>query len=307
MISKSVIIKDTSYTLYINYQDDEQKRKEFNRMCQEVWEFDFEGYYQSGYWGEDCIVFSLFQEDKIVAHTTLSLFEITKDNKTYKTGQLDTVMTDPAYQNNGLSRFLLEYIEAEYKDIVTGYFLFANDTVLDFYPKFGYVPVEEYQATLKVNTKPSTLSSLEKLDLDNPTSLALFEEYVKNGYTYNRLNTKNVGLAFFYCYANLDFGFKNSIYYSKTLDAIIIYEQEESELTIYSIYQRDHNVKQLDAIIDACCTEETQTIYFAFSPEIEQATYSLYKEDDDITLMVTEELIDLFFDQKTMVASLSHT
>ncbi|MTG99382.1 GNAT family N-acetyltransferase [Myroides albus] len=307
MISKSVSIKGTPYTLYINYQDDKQKRKEFNRMCQEVWEFDFEAFYQSGYWGEECILFSLFQEDKIVAHITLSLFEITKENKTYKAGQLGTVMTDSTYQNKGLSRFLLEYIEAEYRDIVTGYFLFANDTVLDFYPKFGYVPVEEYQATLKVNTKYSLLSSIEKLDLDNPASLALFKEYVKSGYTYNRLNTKNVDLAFFYCYADYDFSFKNAIHYSKALDTIIIYEQEESELTIYSIYQRDHHVKQLDAIIDACCTAETQTINFAFSPEAEQATYSLYKEDDDITLMVTKELIDLFSDQKTMVASLSHT
>lgn len=307
MTSKSVQIKDNTYTLHIGYQDNEHLRKEFNRLTNEVWEFDFENFYQSGYWREDCILYSLFQEERIVSHITLSIFKTTIANQTVKIGQLGTVMTDPDYQYKGLSRFLLEYIETEYKSILSGYFLFANDTVLNFYPKFGYSTIEEYQATWNPNIQVPNTSLLEKLDLDNPASLALFQDYVENGFTYNTLNTANTGLTFFYCYANPDFGFKDSVYYSFDLETVVIYQQEEDSVTIYAIYQKDHTVRQLDEIVNVCCSEDTKTVYFAFSPETEKATYSLYKEEEDITLMATKELIHLFADKQKMIASLSHT
>ncbi|MDR2222898.1 MAG: GNAT family N-acetyltransferase [Flavobacteriaceae bacterium] len=307
MTSKNINIQNEEYTLHINYQKNDVLRHEFNRLCREVWEFDFEGYYQSGYWGEDCILYSLFKGDQIVSHTTLSIFDLTKDGQTIKVGQLGTVMTEPTYQDKGLSRFLLEYIKAEYATILKGYFLFANDTVLEYYPKFGYTAIEEYQASISVDSTQKSHHSFEKLDLNQPESLALFKQYVEDGYTYNRLDTKNVGLAFFYCYATYDFSFRESVYYSKSLDAIAIFEQEEEEITIYAIYQKDHTQQQLSDIVNACAQNEAKTILFAFAPTLEGATYKLYKEDDDITLMVTDELISLLDDKQTMVTSLSHT
>lgn len=307
MTSKLIQLKDSTYTLNIGYQNIETLRKEFNRLCYQVWKFDFENYYQSGYWGEDCILFSLFKEDRIVSHITLSIFETIVDNKVIKIGQLGTVMTDPEFQHNGLSRYLMECITAEYNELIKGYFLFTNDTVLDFYPKFGYTAIDEYQASIPVSLNLHSTHALEKLDLDHQESFVLFKEYVQNGYTYNTLETRNVGLTFFYCYANPAFGFKDSIYYSSVLDAVIIYQKEEGTVVLYAIYQKDHTARRLDQIIKACCSDEDKVVHLAFSTDIEKATYSLYKEDVDITLMVTKELAHLFHDKKKMVASLSHT
>lgn len=307
MTSKTININNEEYILHIRYQENDSLRQEFNRMCKEVWEFDFKAFYQSGYWGEDCIIYSLFKNDQIVSHTTLSIFDLTKGDQTIKVGQLGTIMTAPTYQKKGLSRFLLDYIKEEYKTILKGYFLFANDTVLEYYPKFGYTAVEEYQASISVNNIQSTTTSFESLDLDDTNSRLLFKQYVEGGYTYNRLQTKNVGLAFFYCYANYDFSFKGSVYYSKELDTVVLYESEGEELTIFAIYQKNHNTRQMQEIINACVNKDTKTVYFAFTPELEGVTYNIYKEDDDITLMVTNELLSLFDDKQTMVASLSHT
>lgn len=307
MTSKTININNEEYILHIRYQENETLRTAFNRMCKEVWEFDFEAFYQSGYWGEDCIIYSLFKNEQIVSHTTLSIFDLTKERQTIKVGQLGTVMTDPNYQHKGLSRFLLEYIKEEYNTILKGYFLFANDTVLEYYPKFGYTAMNEYQASISVSNLQSSTALFESLDLDDTSSRLLFKEYVEEGYTYNRLQTKNVGLAFFYCYANYDFSFKGSVYYSKELDTVVLYEREGEELTIYAIYQKSHSIKQLKEIVAACVNSETKKVYFAFTPELDEVTYELYKEDEDITLMVTSELIPLFEDKQTMVASLSHT
>lgn len=45
-------------------------------------------------------------------------------------------MTHPDYRGQGLAKKLLEHVIAKYEDQYDFLYLFANDTVLDFYPKF---------------------------------------------------------------------------------------------------------------------------------------------------------------------------
>jgi GNAT superfamily N-acetyltransferase len=52
--------------------------------------------------------------------------------------QLGTVMTHPDYQGQGLSRVLLKKAIADYRDKCDLIFSFANNSVLNFYPKFGF-------------------------------------------------------------------------------------------------------------------------------------------------------------------------
>ena len=54
-------------------------------------------------------------------------------------------MTDEKYRNRGLIRQIMEEIDKDYSEIVDGIFLFANDEVLDFYPKFGFQKSGEYE------------------------------------------------------------------------------------------------------------------------------------------------------------------
>lgn len=46
---EKVNIHEHSYTLAIAYQNDEKLREELNRLTQQVWEFTFENFYQSGF------------------------------------------------------------------------------------------------------------------------------------------------------------------------------------------------------------------------------------------------------------------
>ncbi len=58
--------------------------------------------------------------------------------------QFGTVMTHPDYQRQGLSRFLIEQVLREYQDNIDGFYLYANEEVLNFYPKFGFFRKTEY-------------------------------------------------------------------------------------------------------------------------------------------------------------------
>lgn len=58
--------------------------------------------------------------------------------------QLGTVMTAPAHRGKGLARSLMEAVLDDWGRTCDGVYLYANGTVLEFYPKFGFVPAREH-------------------------------------------------------------------------------------------------------------------------------------------------------------------
>ena len=47
-------------------------------------------------------------------------------------------MTRPGHRGRGLARRLMEEVLRDWSGRCDGMFLFANGTVLDFYPRFGF-------------------------------------------------------------------------------------------------------------------------------------------------------------------------
>lgn len=305
MVEKEVYISNDKYNLRIGYQEVDHLRAELNRMSRDFWGFDFENYYRSGYWDSSCILYSLFMGDVMVAHTTLSILETTVNGQELQLGQIGTVMTAERYQRKGLARFLMEEIQHDYRNVLDGYFLFANETVLDFYPKFGFVPVEEYQPTLSILSGNRPFGKTTKLNLDVEADRLLFESYVKDTSATSRFYTRNFGLTFFYCYAYPDFGFKDAIYFLPELDTIVVAQYEDDTLHVFEIFQKRE--VELKTVIQALATLETRRVVFGFTPQADlPVDLHVYKEED-LTLFVTEQLVGLFTREKLMVPLLSHT
>ena len=63
-------------------------------------------------------------------------FKVFGEEKQYI--QLGTVMTHPDYRKKGLSRVLTNKAIADYREKCDLIYLFANSSVLNFYPKFGF-------------------------------------------------------------------------------------------------------------------------------------------------------------------------
>ena len=53
-------------------------------------------------------------------------------------------MTEQEYRHQGLSRVLPERVLTEWQSKCDLIYLFVNDEVLDFYPKFVFRPIVEY-------------------------------------------------------------------------------------------------------------------------------------------------------------------
>ena len=305
MTQENIEINGATYTLHTQYQQEESLRLEFNRMTHSFWDFDFENYYQSGYWDDSCILYSLFDGAKIVSHATVSLFdaEVLGESKTLL--QIGTVMTDESYQKKGLGRFLMERIQDDFKEKSDGMFLFANETVLDYYPKFGLVPVPEFIAVKQFDTPIiSQKLSHRKLNLDVVEDLHLFEGLIERNVTNSAVSCKSKGLSLFYTYAYPEMGFKDSIYFVETLDCAVVVELEDSTLRIVELFSTS-KVK-LQEVIAALQDFTFDKVSLGFTPLQDGFDFEPW-QDDDLHLFVSPNLRQAFEEHKLIIPFLSHT
>ncbi|RNB80210.1 GNAT family N-acetyltransferase [Brevibacillus fluminis] len=96
------------------------------------------------------------------------------NGKEYQALQLGTVMTHPAYRHQGLAAKLINYILNKYGNEYDFTYLFANDKVLNFYPKFGFERVQESSFKVKASDLKKQVtpkSTLRKLDVNIQANL----------------------------------------------------------------------------------------------------------------------------------------
>lgn len=302
---KNIIINCKNYKLISRYQDDNDLRNSFNLLTQQTYNFDFEKWYKSGFWKENCILYSLLDNDKMVSHITVSIIDFNVLGKKKRFVQFGTVMTDEQYRNQGLSRVLMEMVLEEWKDKCDMFYLFANDSVLDFYPKFGFEPVDEYQASTKIS-KIESPYSVRKMDIDNVSDLNLLYETAKNAEAQFALSMQdNAGLVMFYCNYFELFSFKENLFYIQDLNAIAVAEYEEDTLILYDILATEKI--EIEDVLNALATEQTKSAILKFMPiNSENYEVNLFKEEDS-TLMVMGGKEELFKYNKLMFPMLSHT
>lgn len=294
-----------NYTLAIGYHDDEVLRNEFNRLTQEVWKFDFENYYQLGLWDDSCIIYSLFDKKRIVSHITVTLFDSEVREEKKKILQFGTVMTDPEYRNRGLSRFLMERVITDFGEETDGMLLFANKSVLDFYPKFGFQAAKEYQAFKNIISENLTSSvEIRKLDMNRREDIELLTRRIEDSIPNTQLVLQNKAVSLLYCYAYPKFGYTDSVYYIENLDTAVVASVEANVLEITEIFSA--NIIDLQDVIGAFSHEKFTSVRLGFTPLEKGFEYELLVHDD-LVLYISEELQNLFAKQELTVPFLSHT
>jgi len=299
------MINGKNYKLISRYQDDNELRNSFNLLTKQTYNFDFEKWYKSGYWKENCILYSLLDNDKMVSHITVSVIDFIVLGEKKRFVQLGTVMTDEQYRNQGLSRVLMDTVIEEWENKCDMFYLFANDSVLDFYPKFGFIAVDEYQASKQISIIESPYS-VRKMDIDNVSDLNLLYETAKNAAAQFALSmVDNAGLVMFYCNYFELFSFKDNLFYIQDLNAIAVADYEEDTLILYDILPTKKI--EIENVLNALATEQTKRATLKFMPiNSENYEVTLFKEEDS-TLMVMGDKEELFKNNKLMFPMLSHT
>ncbi|HEL7086545.1 TPA: GNAT family N-acetyltransferase, partial [Listeria monocytogenes] len=215
---------------------------------------------------------------EVISNVSINKMNLIYQGENYSALQIGTVMTHPNYRGQGLAKNLLNHVIAKYEDQYDFLYLFANDTVLDFYPKFGFERIEESSFTVDACNLKKKASKLKKLNPDNKTDFQLISRIVsKRAPLSNILDVKeSEDLLMFYVLIAL----KNELYYLEELDVIVLMEQEGTDLYVLDIL----STKKLDVVevLSYLSTKKIETIHLLFTPEKSKyidAAYIIETED----------------------------
>ena len=219
------------YQMSHNIKEIEQLRKSFNALAMETFGISFERWYELGYWQENYIPYAFIKDNEVIANASITKSELVINEQQYQVIQIGTVMTKKEYQGQGLSRKLMEAIIEDYQEKVDFIYLFANETVLEFYPKFGFKRVDELSVSIDASQVKNRKTGIETCDFQKQREE--LESRVKRRST-NHLTTydkENVSLSLFY----FSTVFSECLYYISELDAFLTFEVEEKELHLYDV------------------------------------------------------------------------
>ncbi|WP_456277869.1 GNAT family N-acetyltransferase [Bacillus sp. AK128] len=247
------------------FSNNRELRDSFNQLADSVFGIHFENWYKSGFWTSKYDPFSYMVGNKMVANVSVNHIELVINGSCYQGLQLGTVMTDAEYRNKGLSKLLMTKVLDEYEGLYDIMYLFANHSVLDFYPKFGFHPVDEFLYSMKFKERKNKHDRVRPLDVTNKKELNFIYQFVKERIPVTKIfSTKGTAELFmFYCL----YVFPNHVYYLPKEDVVMIYKEEGSQLHLFDLVSN----KEVDllSVINEIASSETEKVIFHYMPDIQ--------------------------------------
>ena len=296
---KTFKINGQDYGYVVDFKNDERFRKSLNSLTKKVYHFDFEGWYKIGHWSDRLIPYSLSKGNNIVSNIFVNVidFLVKGEKRTYI--QIGTVMTAPECRNQGLSRLLLEKVLGEWRGKCDLIYLFANDSVLDFYPKFGFRRVEEYQYSKEINLQVSQPKVIKLNMLDNQSKELLFNK-VNQSAPFSQLSMIDDASLVMFSYTAIR---EDNVYYIKELDAVVIADFEQDTLYLKDVFCETE--VPLDKVISVLASNETTKVVLGFTPnEKDSFDESILIPVD--ALFILDDRWGLFNNEKLQFPVLSH-
>ncbi len=256
-----ITIRNEDYTLIKDYKDQEEFRQSLNRLTKNTYCFDFEDWYRAGYWKEKYIPYSLVHQGEVVANVSVNRMDFLIDNTMVPCLQIGTVMTAEEYRNKGLSRVLMEIILKEFQGSIQLIYLYANDSVLEFYPKFGFTRAEEYVHSRQF-IKSGKLYSYRKLDMKTAEDRDRMLRLAVNTLPVSKISmVGNPGLSMFY----LTKFMSEDIYYFEDLNLAAVAETEGGNLYLMDVFCPGEFV--LEEVICSLMEKEQMKVTLGFTPK----------------------------------------
>ncbi len=267
-----------SYEIVKNYRHNETLRNSFNYLAKETFcGLDFEPWYQTGFWNEKYIPYSVVKDETVIANVSVNLIDCTLNSAAKHYIQLGTVMTDKNYRNQGYSRILMEEVLKDFSDC-DGFYLYANDEVLDFYPKFGFVKTDEYRFRTNIDQAEKTSSFAKPVPMKNKEDWTNFLNKKENLKSNGIIQFDTDDLLMFY----LTQFMQDNVFFIESLNAYAIAEQEDDVLILHEVFSE----KPVDLITVCQSFENVKTVEFAFTPSNIESIQNLEKykyEEEDTT------------------------
>lgn len=289
-------------------RENEGLRRSFNELTQQTFGFDFTDWYAAGHWGEMYIPHVLLDGDRVISNVSVNLmqFDLCGVRKNYI--QLGTVMTDQAYRGQGLNREIMERVLEEYAGRADGIYLYANDSVLDYYPRFGFCPFREYEYYLPVKDGEAIRPYvLEKADMaQRQQAERLYDRIREYSADSNQLNqndamymSENLGLYQFWMAA----GYGEQVYYLPETEGYAAAELNGDILKIHQIFGKQQvNIARFAKAFGA----DIKEVVLGYTPVRKEEFSVREHKEEDSTLFILGEDLKRMETEKMLFPVLSH-
>lgn len=255
--------------IYFCNSNDKHYQNSLNNLLKPIF-LDFQFWYNLNLWNGNYESYSIIQNSEIVSNICVFKSNILFNGKQYQALSVGSVATKKEYRKNGYSRLLMEHIIEKYDNIPM--YLSANETVTDFYPRFGFervyekLPVSQYE--IQNTIKPNNLR---------------FDDLKVWDYVYKKVNFSqqldcynSASVNIFHIY----WGYlKDCIYDIPELDTILIAKQKDTTLNIIGVF----------SLRDICFTDlakylpffGVKKIEFGFMPYWSDLKYEMVEYETD--------------------------
>lgn len=297
------------YQYIIGVRDDDRLRESYNELTRQVYGFDFRDWYAKGQWGDAYVPHVLVnQERKVIANVAVNHMKFQVDGQEKKYIQLGTVMTDPQYRMQGLNKYIIEQILKEYADKVDGIYLFANDSVLDYYPRFGFRASAEYEYSMAVDANERY--AVGQVDMSQESQRArIYEAICQRDEEMGRSRVQNSCDAF--CmYDNialyqfwLAMEYKDKVYYLPEIDTYALASKEGRRLNLHQLIgNQEISMNTLARSFG----EDVSEVHFGFVPANWQQCECHLRKEEDGTLFILGEDLEHIAGERRMFPVISH-
>jgi GNAT superfamily N-acetyltransferase len=244
--------------------------EQINDLMLHALDFSFDKWHAKKVWDDDYERYSIIENDIMLANISVFKMKMLINGEQREFLQFGSVATREEYRGKGLSRKLMEHIFSIYPDTPT--FLHGGDSVVEFYPKFGFVPSAYKQPYIEY--KLQNCGEMIKLNINDPKVDQYLRERSQYSKVFDCLNQYSIN------WFHLLYGHSNNVYEIQQLDLMIIAKQNGNKLTIYDIVAK--KTVSFEEIAPHLYFEGVDTIQFVFNPDWLGIEYSMkeYKIHD---------------------------
>lgn len=259
------------------YRADDALRRSFDALAQRTFGLTFEDWYQNGFWGDDYVPYSVVVDGAVAANVSVNRTDFVLDGEKKRFIQIGTVMTDERYRGRGMIRRLMVEVERDCAGKADGVYLFANDTVLDFYPKFGFCRAAEVRYARA--PEPGGAASAVRVPMRDREAWNRLTAVIRSSAPCGRFSLcGNTGLPLFYVSK-----FMQDCVYRVAPETYAVAELEDGVLHLHAVYAEKQPAPEVVARAFGGAVRRAQ---LGFTPLDTTGWEAETVREDDTTLFV---------------------
>lgn len=259
------------------YCADDALRRSFDALAQRTFCLTFEDWYQNGFRGDDYVPYSVVVDGAVAANVSVNRTDFVLDGEKKRFIQLGTVMTDERYRGRGMIRRLMAEVERDCAGKADGVYLFANDTVLDFYPKFGFRRAAEIRYARA--PEPGGAASAVRVPMRDREAWNRLTAMIRSSAPCGRFSLcGNTGLSLFYVSK-----FMQDCVYRVAPETYAVAELEDGVLHLHAVYAEKQPAPE---VVARAFGGAVRRVQLGFTPLDTTGWEAETVREDDTTLFV---------------------